>query len=198
MTHLDQQTGAPVADAEYGLYRDGNLIGIEHSDEYGRIHFSGLFPGLYKLLELKAPTGYETSPVWHLVSVGESGCVSIEGQPADTYILRSSPAARGTVFSFYCCEENSGIPLPGVCFHLSNNNTSVSDSRGIVDFGQLSPGAYTMTEFAVPDGYETRATTYLVEADTYGDISVDDVTLSEFTVRITRREDTGPLPGGKF
>ena len=64
--------------------------------------------------------------------------------------------------SFYFTKTNeSGAALSGATFQLAQGSTVVgtatSDSNGLVNFGILDPGTYTLTETSAPSGY-TRHT----------------------------------------
>lgn len=61
-------------------------------DSLGRITFTGLRPGIYELEETSAPSGYEPDATMHQVIVGTDGTVTIDGRPADSYILYNQPA----------------------------------------------------------------------------------------------------------
>ena len=89
-----------LAGAQFELQADTHqgwaVTHVQTSDEYGQVTFTDLIPGVYRLIETHAPSGYRTpSGFWHLV-IDESGEVAIVAQgdllPAfkienDTYML---------------------------------------------------------------------------------------------------------------
>ena len=69
--------------------------------------------------------------------------------------------------SFYFTKTNeSGAALSGATFQLAQGSTVVgtatSDSNGLVNFGILDPGTYTLTETSAPSGYTRHAGSWTV------------------------------------
>lgn len=64
------------------------------SDSFGRVSFTRLKPGKYVLQETVAPEGYEATTTTHQVIVDIDGNVTINGFPADGYLLYNTSQTR--------------------------------------------------------------------------------------------------------
>ena len=171
-------TGRPVAGAVYTLYQSGRPVARAESDAAGRLRFAGLQPGCYTLSETEAPAGYQPDATSYTVSVCACGRVTIDCQPADGFPLYDTPAAT---LAFQKRDEVNGRPLSGAVFTLSNGQTATSDSNGLVQFGTLAPGTYTLTETRAPDGYQLSDTPYTVTVSAAGAVTVNGVPIEQFT-----------------
>jgi hypothetical protein len=71
--------------------------------------------------------------------------------------------------------DDAGNPLSGGVFNLSNANVSsnASSVAGVVDFGQIFSGAYTLTEVSPPPGHAADPVQHSVDVSPSGDITVD-------------------------
>ncbi len=191
----DLATGAPLAGASYTLYQNGQQIMTGLSGVSGILSFSGLEPGIYELEETAAPDGYRPETAVHQIIVDADGNVTIDGQEADEVSFYNE--ARNTPdpnFAFRKYDEESNMPLGGATFMLSNGSTAVSDSGGLVDFGSLAPGIYTMTETAAPEGYLANTHSYTVEVSEDGDITIDGLPQYAFSVRNLPARSLSPRP----
>ena len=175
----DETSGVPLAGASYTLYQDGLPVAISTSDASGGLSFANLAPGAYRLVESKAPDGFQPDASQHVVLVDADGNVTIDGQDARNYTLYDAPLKTLT---FQKTDAGTGLALPGAVFTLSNGATATADQNGLVDFGPLAPGSYTMTETTVPGGYLSNSRTYTVTVSTTGDITVNGAPIDGFSV----------------
>lgn len=176
----DRQTGVPLAGAVYGLCGDGLRPLHTVSDCCGELRFSRLGPGEYTLREIQAPAGYRRAEETHTVAVGPDGSVTIDGSAADNYALWDEHL---TGLAFYKIEAVLGTPIAGAVFQLSSGQTAVSDASGLVDFGMLPEGVYTLRETAAPAGYLTDPSVYSVAVAASGEIEIDGRPLAQFCVK---------------
>jgi LPXTG-motif cell wall-anchored protein len=72
---LDKETGKPLEDAVFGLYKDGKLIAEAKSGKDGYAIFKDVAFGAYEIKELSAPVGYMRSEDVLKAIVGKDGSV---------------------------------------------------------------------------------------------------------------------------
>lgn len=176
----DQQTGAPLAGAVFGLSRDNQRPLHATSDYRGELHFDRLGPGAYTLREIQPPAGYRLSEETHTVEVRPDGTVTLDGGPADGYVLWNT---RLIGLTFYKIEAVLGTPIAGASFQLSGGQAAASDGNGLVDFGVLPQGVYTLRETAAPAGYLPDPTVYTVMVTAAGGIEIDGLAPERFCVK---------------
>ena len=78
----------------------------------------------------------------------------------DLYVTEDLP------FKFTKTDAGTGATLSGATFQLKQGSTSkgtvTADDDGIVDFGYLAAGTYTLTETAAPSGYDAAGGSWTV------------------------------------
>lgn len=200
----DRITKAPLEGAEY-LLKQGDRIWSSRSDASGRLSFDVGEPGNYRLLETQAPAGYQTQSGFYVLTVRPNGNVLLNGAPIPEDSLYDLPLGR---LAFLKYDVQTGLPLMNAQFQLSDGKTARSDANGLVDFGVLSPGTYTLEETAPPQGYLPNKRIYIVTVDAAQNIDIDGVSLSNFAIRNQKLPDlafqktdvqTGqPLAGARF
>lgn len=178
----DQATGEAIPRAAYTLFQNGQPISSTVSDASGSVSFASLTPGKYELIERMVPNGYQMDTTTHVVIVDANGNVTIDGQNAEGFALYDISISQSGNLTFSKTDAATGLPLAGAEFTLSNGAANTSDGNGIVDFGSLTPGVYTMTETAVPSGYEPNNTSYTVEVANDGRITVNGMPIEQFAV----------------
>ena len=183
----DGGTNLPLAGAVYSLYRLNNAepAATAASDITGALRFTDLEPGEYILSETTAPEGYQSNPETFMVVVDEQGNVTINGEIAEGFSIYDTLAPQPARFLFLKTDGQTGQPLSGAVFRLLSGETAASDDDGVVDFGFLLPGTYTMTEVSPPDGYDSNTEEYAVTVNPDGSIYVNGVPLADFTVANT-------------
>ena len=192
----DAANNLPLAGAVYSLYRPGDAepVATATSDVTGALRFTDLEPGDYILSETTAPEGFEPNPETFMVVVDEQGNVTINGEFAEGFSIYDTLTPQPARFSFLKTDGQTGQPLSGAVFRLSDGETATSDNNGVVDFGDLTPGTYTMTEVSAPDGYDPSTAEYTVTVSPDGSIYVNGAPLSEFTVANTPSLPLSPTP----
>lgn len=179
---INTVTGAPLAGATYTLSQNGTTISSTVSTAAGVVAFSGLAPGTYQLVETTPPAGFQTNDYIYTVIVAQDGTVTIDGQTADGFLLNDVPLGE---VSFSKINE-AGAVVSGAVFQLTQGTTVVgtatSTATGLVNFGVLTPGTYTLTETAAAPGYDLITTSYTVVVSSNGTITVNGTAIDAFSI----------------
>jgi len=177
------ESGDPLADAVYTLFMNSTAVATAVSNAAGQVTFTGLAPGTYELTETTPPPGFQANTESLMVVVAPDGNVTINGQPANGFLLHDVPLSE---FIFRKLDASTGLPLAGATFALTQNGTIIgiatSGSDGLVNFGILAAGTYQLTETIPPVGFQPNSIVYQVVVKTDGSIMVNDVPLDEFVV----------------
>ena len=144
-------------------YVDFNPAYTEISDAEGKIKFSGLKPGEYKVVETDPPAGYYVlNKDVKLFKIDDDGNVFIkengEYKPYtkdNAKILNSKPGDGK--FKIHKTDEN-GKGLQGVKFNLYNSRGDLvgeftTDKNGEINFTNLPYDKYYVKEFSTKPGY---------------------------------------------
>ncbi|MCO7150756.1 SpaA isopeptide-forming pilin-related protein [Vagococcus lutrae] len=126
------------------------------TNKEGVVIFSDLEPGVYRLVEVSAPTGYvkNTEPVEFEVKDGVAKDVVQYAKEMTNY--------QGSVQLIK--EDDLGHGLAKAEFTLFNENDEVvhenivSNKQGIVSVKDLAPGNYYFKEVKAPEGYQLNTT----------------------------------------
>ncbi len=188
----DKYSEKTLAGAIFTLYKDGSTVAVVTSDSNGALTFSDLVPGQYELVETMSPYGYQENYARYTVEVDADGMVTIDGQPAEGHIFYNLPLAYR--LSFYKTDAETGLPLAGAVFTLSNGMRATSDADGFVMFNGLVPGTYTLTESEAPEGYESNSEIYTVVVGRDGSIIINGIAMEEFSVENTTQCRPSPRP----
>lgn len=187
------ENSMPLAGATYTLYMNSSVIARDVSNAAGQITFTGLSPGTYELVETTPPPGFQANTASLAVVVAVGGSVTVNGQPANGFILNDVPLRE---LIFQKLNLSSGLPLAGATFTLTQNGnvigTVVSNASGLVNFGVLAAGTYQLTETIAPPGFHPNSAVYQVVAETDGSITVNGVPLDDFAVENTPIEVSAP------
>ena len=154
--------------AVFGLYQqDGvtpvtNLLGdiTSTSDIDGKVRFSGVEYGSYKIKEILSPTGYNVSTQVLNATIQVQGNTvtpkdSISGN--DVSVFNNSKVKSTIKIVKY--EADGTTPLVGAEFTLYNDDTNqviatkTTDASGVILFGNLKYGKYRVQETKAPQGY---------------------------------------------
>lgn len=96
------------------------------------------------------------------------------------------PVCNTYDFNFRKVDEMTGTGLAGATFVLLQDGGFVADASsstaGLVQFTGLSPGHYTMVETIPPDGYQANELFYFVVIDFNGNVTINGVLASSFTI----------------
>ena len=179
-------TGGALAGATFSLVQTegGTISKSVTSTAAGLVDFGNLNQGTYTLTETAAPQGYEASSgSWTVVVDGQAKTVAVtanDGAPAFTgsqtagWKLANSPTA--VPFSFVKVDAaDASKVLSGAVFNLKGvsgtaeaktvDKTVTSTAAGLVDFGELYHGGYTLTETVAPYGYVKAEGSWTVTVD---------------------------------
>lgn len=198
-------TGEPIAGASYAIYKNGKVIETATSNADGSLKFLSLVPGCYQVAEVSAADGFQLDVQFHRILVEPSGNIIIDGCVSESGVLCNNPLIS---LFFYKVNSETGLPIPGAVFTLSNGQQAVSDSNGRVSFDSIPPGSYTLVENGVPEGYVPNTRIYYVEVYNSDFITINGVPISEFKMKNqpseglffkkTNQDGTSGLAGAEF
>ena len=143
--------GRPVTGAYFGVFdKKGNLIQTQISDGNGLVRFDDIALGSYKVMETRAPDGYQLSKEFIDFDVENN---------KDTIKLPDFINIRNKTIVEFTKLDNEGKPLQGAKFGAYTEDGSqvdhaTSDENGIVRFYGLPLGVYKFREISAPYGYE--------------------------------------------
>ncbi len=181
---IDAATGAPLAGASFVLCLNKTTAAIATSNTSGRIQFANIKSGQYQLYEIAVPLNYKKNPVVYDVLVTENGLVSIGDQLIENFKIGNIP--QSAAFTFLKTDALSELGLEGAVFELRQNNipvrNAVSNTSGLVDFGVLPSGVYTLHETIPPPNYSLNGHSYTVAISDNGSITVDGQPLENFSI----------------
>ena len=96
----DSHTGDGLPGAVFDLLLNGLIISTVISRPNGNLTFGGLLPGIYHLLESVPPPGYQSSSTLYEVVVTDTGEVTIDGYPAQGFVISNMPGFRLSFHKF--------------------------------------------------------------------------------------------------
>lgn len=201
------EAGEPVSSAKFELRKtdeENKLIAEITSDKNGKIHYEGLAPGSYELVEVEALEGYilNTEPIAFNIEA------SAEGRP-QVLNLGAFVNYQGSIALIK--ENEGGRGLDGVQFELRKLDeqnrliaTLLSDKDGKIIYSGLAPGQYELTEIKAQDGYilNTEPIAFTIDASTAGRPEV--LELGQFVnyqggIELVKQDESGRgLEGAKF
>ncbi len=184
-TKTDSAGGA-LAGAAFTLKNGETTVGTATSGTDGKVDFGNLEAGTYTLTENSAPGGYaasggpwtvtvtSTSSGKNVVVTPAGGDAGFNGSYTEGFKLANTP--KTAPFSFTKVDaESAATVLAGAIFNLKGvsgvaeavavDKNATSAAAGLVDFGQLYHGSYTLTETAAPRGYVKAENTWTVAVD---------------------------------
>ena len=202
--------GGALAGATFVLKNGSTTVATVTSGEDGKVDFGSLEAGTYTLTESAAPAGYEaiggswtvtvtsTSSGKNVVVTAVDGAGAFTGSFAAGFKLANTP--KTTPFSFTKVDaDDVATTLAGAVFNLKGasgsaeavavNKDATSTTAGLVDFGQLYHGSYTLTETTAPKGYEKIEGSWTVAVD--ADAGTVEVTAGDGVRAFTGTQETG-------
>jgi uncharacterized surface anchored protein len=144
---VDEETGAPLAGAEFSIRHNGNIVYEGVTDSSGMINLPGLEPGWYEAAELAAPFGYlkrdESKSVY--LDNGGSAQLKFDNRKRPTLEIEKVDA-------------QGGAPLAGAKFRVTKADGAtigeyVTDASGKVSIPNLDEAVYSIEEILAPSGY---------------------------------------------
>lgn len=154
--------------------RDVGGRDIETWQTDGTEHEIELFPGVYRLYELSAPSGYELAdPITFTIEEDGSMTSNTADAVDGSTITMSDRIADAASLTLIKTDKADDTPLEGAVFELSGTDEdgheiciqSVSDEDGLAAFSGLVSGIYTVKEVSAPTGYELSEEEWTVTVD---------------------------------
>lgn len=162
------QYGSAVEGVRFGLYRANDedfILPVAEvtSEPDGKVAFTHIKPGKYRIKELGAPENYENkfwiSDVIEITSINDQlhitlrDVVNVLIQPFDLEVTKIG---------------EDGERLPGAGFSLKNDVTNqmnyvASEDNGKFTIFNLEPGIYYLKEIEAPTGYRLLTSEYLLD-----------------------------------
>lgn len=151
------ESGQVLSGAEFNVYNLNNqLLGTITTNTSGVATLENLAYGTYKVVEAKAPEGYEldTTPKYITLST-----TSPNGVACLNIYNRKTPKGKIKVVK----RDELGSVLAGAEFDVFDSSNQLvgnikTGSNGIAELSDLAYGTYKLVETKAPDGYELDAT----------------------------------------
>lgn len=147
ITLTDALTEQPLSDAQYRVTKDnGDYVGEYYTNAAGQIIIPSLEAGIYIVTEIQSPAGYilDSNPYRVTVKDGTPSILPLENE-----------ALTGLRIINTC--EQDGRPVAGSTFKVTRYDGTLvgnytTNSAGLINI-PLAPGAYTIYQTYVADGY---------------------------------------------
>ena len=172
---VDAETGLPLSGAVFSLSCCGSVIACAVTGQNGAACFWALRPGCYTLTEVTPPAGYQPASESFQVQLDCCGRIWVDGCPVRCLCV-SNTRVTGTLTGIKY-DVATGRRLSGAVFELRQDGAAVasgtSDADGLLTFGNLSPGTYSLVETVAPAGYAAMTASHTVVVAGDGSITVD-------------------------
>lgn len=191
---------SPLTGAVFHVLRDGQLIGTEATDAFGRITVPHVTEGMYAFVEVSAPAPYAklTAPVCAHVdqaTVNSGGTVTVTAKDLKLPNL-----------TIQKLDKQTKQPIPGTVFEIKGIHygyhqdvTTGPDGKAVLT--AIPVDSYEVKETSVPDPYvvggETIQTIYLGPGDDQN-LVFENLKMPQLTVTKIDAEDSKPIPGTVF
>ena len=195
----DAETSNPLAGAHFKLTDStGKLIKEGDTAADGKLIFTGLALGTYKLTETAAPAGY----------VLDSTPITVEVTNAGQTVSKTITNTRAVGnISILKTDAETNKPLAGVHFKLTDStgkliSEAVTGTEGKITFSGMALGKYVLTETEAPEGYALDSTPIPVELTEHGrtvEINVKN-TQSRGNLKLIKKDayENKPLAGAVY
>ena len=145
----DSQSGKPLADTTFKVYRDTVLLGTYITNTKGEILLTALEPGTYTVEETAAPDSHTVNSTPQQIEL----TVGRDTTPTLVFFNTLKPGIH-----LVKVDSETMEPLADATYLISQVGGSfsreyVTDKSGEIDLSKLEPGAYTVKEVKAPDGY---------------------------------------------
>ena len=201
--------------AEFALYEDTDgdgILNVETDRLVGTIPEvnTGIYRadelpfGSYFVQETKAPVGFLRDEIIYAVTIREDGkTVTVENEPGVGFM---NVPVRGSV-SVFKTDKASGEKLIGAGFRLFDADgqqlaEAVTGESGMVSFENLRYGAYSIREYAAPEGYVLDDTPLRFEITEQGQSQSFDMEnlriMGKFRITKADADDEHLLPDTEF
>jgi uncharacterized surface anchored protein len=148
---VDGDTGAPIYGACFNFY-GGSEEGCDENFD-GQITYQGMATGSYLLSQTVAIDGYLTrADNW--VAVTRGGTLTVALIPSAG---NGPPPSSGLVDVSIVTRDDNGELLTGACYVINDASIEGCDENGDgqVDYRDVVPGTYTVTQTQAPRGSRT-------------------------------------------
>jgi hypothetical protein len=145
---IDAFTDEPLAGACF-ILNGGSIEGCDENAD-GRVDFAGVRAGTYLVTETRAPSGYST-PDDFWIAVTEKG--------AKRFLVRQTEYAGLPDVSIVSIDDETGERVVGACYVILDWSNEGCDENGDgqVDFNDVRPGTYAVTQTKSPAGFDPVA-----------------------------------------
>ncbi|MDR1668991.1 MAG: hypothetical protein LBR76_03450 [Oscillospiraceae bacterium] len=191
----DEFNGEPLAGARFRVTtQNGEFVGDVSTDGNGKAIIPSIEPGWYVISETKAPVGYLITEAARTVEVKATVPTVV------TITNRAENNLEIIKLDFF-----SRVPLPGATFRVERANgefigTYRTDSAGKILVGNLSEGAYVVSEVSAPDGYQldSEPQTVVIEGGRLHSVEFLDKPLAGLQIKKIDSHTRQPIAGVSF
>ncbi|MHC5227714.1 SpaA isopeptide-forming pilin-related protein [Enterococcus sp. LJL99] len=188
-----------LAGAEFDIFNSKNqLVGKITTDKNGVAELANLPYGTYKLVETKAPEGYEldATPKYVTLSQWSNGVACI------TICNKKTPTGKIRVVKRDECGKNV---LAGAEFDVFDSNNKLvgkitTDKNGVAELANLPYGTYKLVETKAPEGYELDATPKYVTLSKYSNgiacITICNKKTPTGKIKVVKKDEANQLLAG--
>lgn len=173
VTKIDATTKGALAGAEFTLYNDQQSYKVSPTNGSGIATVQNVQPGVYRLVEDKAPTGYVATNRETIVTVTANGTARV--------IVENTRAVVNGEFKIIKVDNaNRALRLAGAKFELSNGVTTITletNANGEAIARNVEAGNYTVREIVAPTGYvlDPQVTTAQIRANEMTELTATNV-----------------------
>ncbi|EOL49313.1 SpaA isopeptide-forming pilin-related protein [Enterococcus caccae] len=189
------EAGTLLAGAEFDVYNaKDELVGKVTTDANGVGQLNDLPYGTYKLIETKAPEGYELDATPHTITIAKgdpNGKLSVDVVNKKIVL----PVTGSLKITKYVKDSDPTVYLQGAVFEVYDNDnqligTHTTDANGNILLNDLEPGKYYVIEVEAPPGYEQDSTFY--------EVTVESGKIAEIRHANSKKDNLGGLKIKKF
>jgi len=126
---------------------NGDVAGSYTTDKDGRIYINGLPAGEYHVVERQAPAGYELDTTVYTITVTPGKLATLRltnKQQAGLWLLKTDSVTKKPLYN-----------IEFMLFDINNKSmgTFYTNNNGVINFGELPEGRYTIRETRTAKGY---------------------------------------------
>lgn len=191
-----RDTERRLAGAVFEVYKGSELVDTMTTNENGYAETKLLTVGEYRVVEVKAPTGFALDNASFDVSIDDSDTMVY------TFVCENSP----TEVTITKTDVSDNSPLPNAYIEIYDDNGKLvffgnTDEKGELCIQELPFGKYTFKEKVAPTGYVLNETVFEFEILENGDIIGETTMTNSPTVLEINKviyESNEPLTGAGF